>query len=368
MRRPLLTAIVASAAVVLSTPYVGQARAAVQAAFPGQYRAIVAAVIGVALAAGLGLTIARIRDNRAARYGALSLALALAVGYAVVIRTGEVERDLVERFHFVEYGLLAVLFSAAFRARPDASAVVLPLCAGLLVGIADEWFQWFVPTRVGELSDVLLNAVAVASGVLGSAAVQPPRSLARPAGRSGQLIAAGMALVTLAAALFVDAVHLGHTIADPAVGAFSSTFAPDELALAAADRAERWRRRMPATEQGIAREDHYLSEGRWHLQRRNEHLSAGDRWAASRENLIVERYFGPVLALADPAARWSPDARAAIDAEAGHRDARYVSDAAPYPIFTVSRGAFWLATAAFLAVAGLYALSGRRSAVPAATV
>jgi hypothetical protein len=45
----------------------------------------------------------------------------------------------------------------------------------------------------------------------------------------------------------------------------------------------------------FSREDQYLSEGLWHVQRRNEAWQRGDVAAAWRENLILEKFFAPVL-------------------------------------------------------------------------
>ena len=360
MRRSLPIAIAASVAVVLSTPYVGQARGAVENAFPRQYTAIVAGLIAAAAASAFAFAVARILEHRVARYAALLAALLIAVIYAVVMRSGEASRDLVERFHFVEYGFVAFLFSSAWRSRADASAVALPLLAGVFVGIVDEWVQWYVPSRVGELSDVLLNGVAVASGVLFSAAVQPPGSLRGLRADSARAVGVAAGAVVLAGAFFVHAVHLGYEIVDGDALTFLSTFTRAELTAAAAERGDRWRTSPPVAEPGFAREDHYLSEARWHLQRRNEHWSSRDIWAASRENLILERYYFPVLDLAVPESRWPPDIRAAAAAVTEHR--HYVSDASPYPIFTVSHGTFWIAATTILAAIGLSTRTAMRAA------
>ena len=36
----------------------------------------------------------------------------------------------------------------------DGSIIVLPILAGIATGILDEWFQWFVPVRAGEIRDI----------------------------------------------------------------------------------------------------------------------------------------------------------------------------------------------------------------------
>lgn len=362
----LLTAAGVSAALVLSTPYIGQIRSAVQSAFPDQYRAIVAGIIGSALIVALGLAVVRIRERRALRYGALVAAIGIAVLYALAARTGQPDRDLIERFHFVEYGLLTFLFYRAWRPRGDAAALGLPVCAGLLVGVADEWFQWFVPTRVGELSDVLINSVAVACGLLFSVGVDPPSRAALTCGAScRRAMAAGFSAVVVAAAIFVDAVHLGHEIRVSDAGVFRSAFSEAALRAAAADRAERWRRQPPVTVPGIAYEDHYLSEGLWHVQRRNEAFGDGNPWAAWNENLVLERFYTPVL---DVGSRWLPEQRADTAALVAGRSGMYVSDAEPYPIFTLPRLQFWLTIAGIVLAIGLASMAGPRPSAGAARV
>ena len=63
--------------------------------------------------------------------------------------------------------------------------------------------------------------------------------------------------------------------------------------------------------QRFSREDQYLSEGLWHVQRRNEAWEKGDLGAAWRENLILERFFAPVLDVptyaSATAQRWPPE-------------------------------------------------------------
>src|SRR5687768_4666856 len=306
MRRDLILAVAASLAVILGAPYVGQIRGRVQEALPGQYRTIVAAIVIGAAVAAFVAALARIRERRLLRYTCLAAAFLIAIAYARATRTGNVDQDLVEQFHFVEYGLVTYLFYRAWRRRGDRAALVLPLCAGLVVGIFDEWFQWFIPSHVGELHDVYINAVAVGCGVLFSVGVDPFRPAAGSANEA-QVIALGCAAVVLAAAVFVDSVHLGHVVTDPRVGTFRSRFGADALTVEATQRAARWRMQPPVTASGIAREDHYLSEGQWHVQRRNETVGGADAWRAWHENLILETFFAPVL---DLGSRWSADARA----------------------------------------------------------
>jgi hypothetical protein len=341
----IVLALSASAAIVIGSPYIGQARAALQNALPGQYRAIVATVVISAIGVALIAAFARIRDRRGFRYLCLAAATIIGVAYARTTRTGNADQDLVEQFHFVEYGALTYLFYRVWRRKPDVAALVLPLCAAMIVGVLDEWFQWFIPSRVGELHDVLINAVAIGCGALVSVGVDPPASISLPNGRGRRVIVAGATASVIVVATFLQSVHLGYTIRNGAAAEFRSQFDTAALQMAIADRSERWRTAAPSVEQGIAREDHYLSEGQWHVQRRNEATSANDLWRAWNENLILETYFAPVL---DLGSRWSPEMRAQAASSAA-QSGYYSSDAEPYPIYVVSRSMFWSVIASLVA-------------------
>jgi hypothetical protein len=77
----------------------------------------------------------------------MAAALAVGSGYAVYSRTGDASVDAVERFHFVEYGLITLLYYRVWRGEQssDASLLILPVLAALLVGICEEGLQWFIP-------------------------------------------------------------------------------------------------------------------------------------------------------------------------------------------------------------------------------
>src|SRR5215210_6699401 len=214
-------AIVVAAALVLSAPFIGYVRSWIRAQFPGQFVRIVGGLLGVIAVAAVATAVARIRDRRALRYTALAAALAGAAWYSISQATGVPEVDVVQRFHFVEYGLITFLFYRAWRPLEDASILILPVLAGLLVGTADEWLQWFIPNRVGELADIFLNGIAIACGLAFSLGANPPESFSRglrpgsPA-RIGRFAAA----VVIACALFFHTVHLGHDIEDDEAGTF----------------------------------------------------------------------------------------------------------------------------------------------------
>jgi VanZ family protein len=352
---PFVVAIVVSAVLVLSAPFVGRIRGQIRTAFPGQFVAIVGGTIALAVAAAVGLALARIRDRRALRYTLVALSLALGAAYAYAIRTGNSEVDAVEHFHFVSYGLVTLLFYRAWRPLGDVAVFVLPVLSALMVGTVDEWFQWFIPNRIGELRDVFLNGAAIATGLLFSLGLDPPGRFTPVAGAySRKRIRRVLAATVVVLAAFVSIVHLGYTVRDGA-RAFKSIYSADELDRLAADRTARWRTDPPIILKRLSEEDQYLSEGLWHVQRRNRAWDAGDVATAVEENLILERFFSPVLDtpsyISRTGHRWSAQHRAEADArvrQAAPTRTGYLSDANTYPIFTWSRPAFWIAIAALV--------------------
>jgi hypothetical protein len=354
-RGRLAVAIVASATVILAAPYLGQLRALIRTAFPGQFVAIVGGAVALALVAGLIAALVKIRERRAVRFGVIAGAVGVAVIYTLATATGNPEVDAVERVHFIEYGVLAYLFYAAWRPLGDPGSFILPVLAATIVGTLDEWLQWFVPIRVGEVRDVVLNVVAIACGLAFGAAVSPPAGFAftlRPASR--RLTAGMAAAAVLVLAGFVDVVHVGHVVRAEGIGEFRSRYSEAELRRIAGDRAARWARDPPLVLVRLSRADQYLEEGLWHVRERNRRWIAGDIDAAWRENLILETYFAPVLDTvtyrAPDAHRWPPEQRADGERQAMEAEAPpYVSNAEPLPIVAWPRPLFWLAAAVLAA-------------------
>ena len=353
---PFVLAIAVSAALVLSAPFIGYVRSWIRTRFPGQFVRIVGgaiAVIGVALVA---TALLRVRSHRALRYGALALSIACAGGYSLLTTTGVPEVDVVQRFHFIEYGVITFLFYRAWRPLEDPALIVLPFMAGLIVGTADEWLQWFIPNRVGEMADVFLNGVAIGCGLVFSLGAGPPSSFSwrwHPGSlrRVGHLAA----VFVVAFAIFFHVVHLGYDIRDDEIGSFKSRYGRAALAAMATSKAEEWRRRpFPLVLQRVSREDQYMSEGVTHVQKRNELLAANDPGAAWSENRILEKYYTPVLDtpsyISRTGHRWSAEQRADVQSRAPAARTEYVSAANPYPIYAWPRLPFWFVALAIAAV------------------
>jgi len=365
-----------SLVLIAGGPIALQARLAIGTAFPESFGTIVRVGITIVIAAAMLAALARIGrpgrgldsapDQQRLRYGVLVTALAAGIVFARALRTGNSAIDVVEAFHFIEYGLLACLFYAAWLPLGDASVVILPLLCGLLVGTLDEWIQWFVPFRVGEIRDVVLNLVAVGCGLLFGIALQPPPQVTFRLRRGSIARIGGMvAVVTVVLAAFFQSVHLGHDVRDGEIGTFRSRYTREELAAAGADRLERWRRDPPLAPGRFSREDQYLSEGLWHVRRRNEAERAGDISTAWRENRIVEIFFAPVLDTPNYVSRsgfrWSPLQRANAAAQLRPDAAIDPRPAEPYPLYPWPRMTFWGLIALLIAAAGVVCLSSERS-------
>lgn len=324
----------AALAVVLSAPFSQQLFTEVSARWPAQSRPLGIAGSLVPAALALIAAVRRIRDRHALRYGALAASVAVAAGYIVAAGL-----SFAEAFHFIEYGLLGVLFYRACRPVEDAAVLLLPVLAGTIAGTFDEWFQWFIPLRAGEARDVVLNVVAAGCGLLFALGAGPPRRLTLTLTPASRRTVALVAAATVAVfALFVNAVHVGHVIADSQLGAFESRYTYDELLSLREARAAGWRERPPIALRRISREDQYLAEGMFHVAWRNRMWAEGNIFAAWRENRILETYYAPVLDTpsyrGEAGHRWPPEQRADAAARAGDTGQPYLSEAYPIPMLT----------------------------------
>ena len=69
----------------------------------------------------------------------------------------------IERIHFIKYGLLSLML---YRAIPRSLSLwhPVPLILTMVIGVGEETAQYFIPDRVGDPRDMLLNVVAALIG------------------------------------------------------------------------------------------------------------------------------------------------------------------------------------------------------------
>jgi hypothetical protein len=348
----LSTALGVSALLIVGAPFVGQVSVWLRDVARGHYSTVLAAIVVSTATLAVVAAASQIRDRRAFRYGMLAAAVLIATAYARFSASGVADVDAAERFHIIEYGLVAVLFYKAVQAAGDTSVLIIPIVAGFVVGTLEEWLQWFVPGRVGEARDVLLNLIAVGCGLLFSLGLDPPHDLRfEPFPKSRRRLAALSVIAVMTFAGFFQSVHLGYDVVDPDAGVFRSRYSAGELAELSRARSAAWQTTPPMTQARLAREDQYLTEGIAHIRRRNERWSEGNLLAARHENLILERYFAPVLDTASYLSatpnRWPPEQRAQAETQSSGSPPFmiYDSDALPYPIYTWPRWLYWLVVA-----------------------
>jgi VanZ family protein len=300
-------------------------------------------------AAALAGAVWNIRTQRAARYGAIALAAAIATAYEAATGSTDPNVFSVELFHFVEYGTITFLLYRVWVDRGDWSALTVPALAAFIVGIAEEGYQWFLPARVGELKDVWLNGVVIACGLLFSLGATPPTAFRYGWNRgSVRLTLRAASLSALALAAFIHVVHVGVVVVDAEAGSFDSYYRAHELETHDRARAAAWKTNPPIVRPPrFSREDQFATEALQHVQARNKAWNAGDAFTAWRENLILERHYPSVL---DPPIyvnkggrlRWPTEQRADAEARVKGTEAQpYTSRAYPYPIYTWSPLRLW---------------------------
>ncbi len=293
----------------------------------------------VILVAGTGVALLlKQRQSTFAGYVWLLGIAGLVIYLTFGLRAGTPE----EAVHFVQYGMLSLLFYRAFTHRVrDYSIYAAAAIAGTIVGMVDETVQWLTPGRHFAVRDIWLNftALLLVQAAL-AAGVRPKIVSGWPDGASlwrlcrlGAVAVAYLGLCHLntpdriawyTAHLplleFIDVnrsvmVEYGYLHGDAATGVFRSRLTAEELRRSARDRAEegarildRYRDRKqylefldiytPVT-------DPFLHEARVHLFSRDVNLErARDAEEDDRrplfaiaylENRILEDYFGELL-------------------------------------------------------------------------
>ncbi len=138
---------------------------------------------------------------------------------------------VVERVHFLEYGVLGYLgYRVLHHRRSDVTVFAASLLLCAVVGLGDEVIQWVLPRRVGEIRDVWINVAASLLGLVLLVVVRPPEARARPRRMTLASLGPWVASFIVGSGLFLRYVHgFGHLIADNQAGSFRSVFSREEL-------------------------------------------------------------------------------------------------------------------------------------------
>ncbi|MBN2054387.1 VanZ family protein [bacterium] len=139
---------------------------------------------------------------------------------------------VVERVHFLEYGLLSLFFLRLllFYVR---SPIMYAWCVLLtfLAGLGDETIQWLLPNRVGEYRDILINGqAALLVHLIVAFAIKPSVVSLRTTSRQMRMFSFALSGALLATTMFVVAAHeFGHTIVIENLISFNSRIREDRL-------------------------------------------------------------------------------------------------------------------------------------------
>lgn len=246
-----------------------------------------------------------------------------------------------EGAHYLEYGLLGFLLFRAWRfSIPDGSVYWAAFFSGALVGIIDEIVQWITPDRYWDMADVGMNALAVGLILIALwKGVRLKPSSAKIAPKSVRIVSILIAanLLLLGACLsntpertaawagrfpFLAPLEkqepMRETILkheDPEIGSFYSRLTVSWLKKTDKEQAAAYGKILIDWKDKSYDEflkNHttvsfpFLHEMRVHLFRRDKRFELGQQtdklaakkdnlFIASKENLILEKYFGETL-------------------------------------------------------------------------
>jgi hypothetical protein len=277
--------------------------------------------------------------------------------YASCLRL--VERPI-EQVHFLLYGgLSGIIFWALSMDLVGWVLYPWTLLVVFLIGMGDEFIQWWLPNRVADFHDVLFDALGGALGLAFLGLGMRPRAARGPLlRRQARGLAAGIIGVALATGAFITSVHdFGYPIRHPAIGSFLSLFSAEELgSLNAA--------RLDAPGDAGARDPRFRRfdmEARRHIRLQERYLKEGREAERASEQAIVHTYYGAYLKL--PGHLPEPDL---VPNTPGEPPATFQSEAYQGKIYTgFGAHAVWLAVAAvILGAVGVIVGSGRAMGPP----
>jgi hypothetical protein len=261
-------------------------------------------------------------------------------GGLYIVSTYNLRKHPEEPLHLVEYGFLSFFVFNALRYRiKDWTIYLTTALIVLFFGSVDEFIQWLIPGRYWELKDVWINVLASLIFVLAVWKGIRPHVVSQPVGRlsvrilmgafSINLLFLGLCLSNTPAAVksytgMIDLlswlqyeepmIEYGYRHEDPEIGVFYSRFRLEKLKEIDRSKGPVNGKRIPPdislseTRATLLRTfnqttNPFLYEFLVHLFRRNTYVTDFNNsesskrlaYAASKENSIIEKYFGIIL-------------------------------------------------------------------------
>ncbi|MBU1626677.1 VanZ family protein [bacterium] len=137
----------------------------------------------------------------------------------------------VEFIHFFEYGILSFFTYLSLRYRIKTRLVFIYSALIISIfGFVDEGIQWIIPSRVGELKDVLTNVFcAVAFQIFISQVVEPINGFKKIRMEDYKGLLKAFSALFFVTTIFVFFVNTGFLIFDEKLGYFRSKFSKEDL-------------------------------------------------------------------------------------------------------------------------------------------
>ncbi len=215
--------------------------------------------------------------------------------------------NVVEQIHLAEYGILTWLYFRPINKRiNNVAAYILTWLLVGVIGILDEWVQFYLPSRVGVLPDIYLNLSSSALALILIAKTIRPKLC--PLDRSGlRLLGAGVGMGSIILAAFILTVSdFGFLHKDDETGNFYSHYSIEELIYKNQNLTDSYvqsvKELYPVKMHSYLKNqrtlDKYKMEVLVHVFRRDRYKEKGKLLVAYKENLILEKYFPGILHLA----------------------------------------------------------------------
>jgi VanZ family protein len=272
-------------------------------------------VVAVILASGLIMALVHIfRRWRQRGFSLSQLVWFLVVGYLYWFALRRTFKIPIESIHFVEYGILSLLiFRALVKSYNENFIFFASFLLTALLGMIDEYIQWFLPNRVGAMRDIIFNS---ASGGLVQLllwkSIRPDGLVKGFPARSFRLVAVLAVLNLILLGIFTSLVSdFGSRIRDPEAGTFYTRMTREEIARRDS---LQWNHYSDALDASLAvpyrtfleeTKDPFLYEMRIHIFRRDRHFDEESYRVSCCEEKILQKYFGRTLSNSEYA--WTQD-------------------------------------------------------------